>query len=245
MRVSSKLILLPAVDIRAGKSVRLSQGRADSEEQYADPLESARTWQEAGAEWIHLVDLDAAFGTGNNLEVLKDVIASVEVRVQVSGGISDERMLEAALAMGATRINLSTASLRNIEWVEQVVAEFGDLIAVGLDVHGKNLIPRGSRQDVGELMETLERLNTAGCARYILTDVSRDGSLQGPNIDLLREVCDHTSVPVIASGGVSSLADIDRLRELVDEGLEGAIVGKALYVGAFSLPEALRRADGR
>lgn len=240
----SALNLLPAVDIRDSKSVRLVQGVMEQEAEYGEPLEIALTWQETGAEWVHLVDLDAAFDTGDNRACIKEVIASLDVQVQLSGGITDDRTLESALEMGPTRVNLSTAALLNFGWVEKVIAQHGDRIAVGLDVRGDRLASRGSNQEVGDAMEYLDRLNAVGCARYVLTDVLRDGSLQGPPIELLRQVCAHTSRPVIASGGIASLEDIDQLRQLVALGVEGAIVGKALYVGAFTLQEALQHARG-
>ncbi|HWR86068.1 MAG TPA: bifunctional 1-(5-phosphoribosyl)-5-((5-phosphoribosylamino)methylideneamino)imidazole-4-carboxamide isomerase/phosphoribosylanthranilate isomerase PriA [Rhodoglobus sp.] len=236
-----ELILLPAVDVAGGKAVRLTQGEAGTETGYGDPVDAAREWVEQGAQWIHLVDLDAAFGRGNNRGVIKKVIKSVprRVNIELSGGIRDDASLESALATGAKRINLGTAALENPEWAAHVIAEYGDAIAVGLDVRGTTLAARGWTQEGGDLWTVLDRLEDAGCARYVLTDVTKDGTLQGPNLDLLREVADRTDRPVIASGGVASLDDIAALRELVPHGVEGAIVGKALYAGAFTLAEAL------
>jgi phosphoribosylformimino-5-aminoimidazole carboxamide ribotide isomerase/phosphoribosylanthranilate isomerase len=235
-----KLVLLPAVDVADGKAVRLTQGEAGSETSYGDPVDAAAEWAEAGAEWIHLVDLDAAFGRGSNRSLLKKVIRQVRgVNVELSGGIRDDESLEQALEIGATRVNLGTAALENPEWAAHVIGQYGEAIAVGLDVRGTTLAARGWTQDGGDLWQVLERLEDAGCARYVVTDVTKDGTLRGPNLDLLREVMDRTQRPVVASGGIANLDDIAALRELVSLGLEGAIVGKALYSGAFTLPEAL------
>jgi 1-(5-phosphoribosyl)-5-[(5-phosphoribosylamino)methylideneamino] imidazole-4-carboxamide isomerase/N-(5'phosphoribosyl)anthranilate isomerase len=234
-----RLELLPAVDVSDGLAVRLVQGEAGSETSYGDPLAAALAWQRAGAEWIHLVDLDAAFGRGSNAELLADVVRTLEVRVELSGGIREDGSLRAALATGCARVNLGTAALEDPAWTRKAIAEFGDRIAVGLDVRGTTLAARGWTKEGGDLWETLARLDADGCARYVVTDVIKDGMLRGPNVDLLREVCRRTDRPVVASGGVSSLADLEVLRALVPEGVEGAIVGKALYAGAFTLEQAL------
>jgi phosphoribosyl isomerase A len=234
------LVLLPAVDVADGKAVRLTQGEAGSETSYGDPVDAAAEWAEAGAEWIHLVDLDAAFGRGENRSLLKKVIRQVHgVSIELSGGIRDDASLEQALEAGATRVNLGTAALENPEWAAAAISNYGEAIAVGLDVRGTTLAARGWTREGGDLWEVLDRLEDAGCARYVVTDVTKDGTLRGPNLDLLRQVLDRTERPVVASGGISNLDDIAALRELVPLGLEGAIVGKALYAGAFTLPEAL------
>ena len=235
----SALVLLPAVDVADGQAVRLVQGEAGSETSYGDPLAAALAWQEAGAEWIHLVDLDAAFGRGSNRELLASVVGKLDVKVEMSGGIRDDASLRAALSTGCARVNIGTAALENPEWVRRAIAEFGDQIAVGLDVRGTTLSARGWTQDGGELFDVLSRLDADECARYVVTDVRRDGTLTGPNVQLLRDVCAATDKPVIASGGVSSLDDLRTLAKLVPLGVEGAIVGKALYAGAFTLEEAL------
>ena len=235
----SKLILLPAVDVRGGKAVRLVRGELSAESQYGEPLEAAMAFQNAGAEWIHLVDLDAAFGTGENQDLLREVISNLDIKVELSGGIRDEESLNRALATGCSRVNLGTAALESPEWTASVIAKHGELIAVGLDVRGRTLAARGWTKDGGDLFETLARLDSEGCARYVVTDVNKDGTLQGPNLELLKQVCAATNKPVIASGGVSSLEDLKKLKELVGVGVEGAIVGKALYAGAFTLEEAL------
>jgi len=237
-----RLELLPAVDVAHGQAVRLVQGEAGSETAYGDPLAAALDWYAGGAEWIHLVDLDAAFGRGTNAVLLGKVAADLAgkgVKVELSGGIRDDESLERALATGAARVNLGTAALEDPEWTARVIASHGEQIAVGLDVRGTTLAARGWTKEGGDLWEVLARLDDAGCSRYVVTDVTKDGTLRGPNLDLLREVCARTSAPVVASGGISSLDDLRALRTLVPVGVEGAIVGKALYAGAFTLPQAL------
>lgn len=235
-----KLILLPAVDVKDGKAVRLVQGELSQQTNYGAPLDTALDFQSAGAEWIHLVDLDAAFGTGSNHQVLAEVIGKLDIKVELSGGIRDEESLKRALDTGCERINLGTAALEDPEWTATVVSRFGERIAVGLDVRGHTLAARGWTKEGGDLFETLERLDRDGCARYVVTDVNKDGTLQGPNLTLLKEVCAATSKPVIASGGVSTLDDLRALKELTEIGVEGSIVGKALYARAFTLQEALQ-----
>ena len=230
-------VLLPAVDVADGAAVRLVRGAAGTETSYGDPLEAALAWQRDGAQWLHLVDLDAAFGRGNNRELLRKVVGSLDIAVELSGGIRDDTSLGAALACGATRVNLGTAALESPDWVREAIAEHGERIAVGLDVRGTTLAARGWTTEGGDLWETLARLDEDGCARYVVTDVHRDGTLTGPNLGLLRDVCARTSAAVVASGGVSSLADLRGIAGLGT--VEGAIVGKALYTGAFTLPEAL------
>lgn len=236
------LELLPAVDVRDGQAVRLVQGELSRETVYGDPLDVALDFQKSGAEWLHLVDLDAAFGRGNNAELLAKVVGSLDIKVELSGGIRDDESLSRALATGCRRINLGTAAMENPEWTSRVVAEFGDRIAVGLDVRGRTLAARGWTKDGGDLFEAITRLDRDGCARYVVTDVERDGTLTGPNLELLKSVCAVTSKPVVASGGISSLDDISALTALRSIGVEGAIVGKALYAGAFTFSQALEAA---
>ena len=233
------LELLPAVDVAGGQAVRLVQGAAGTETSYGDPVDAAMAWQDAGAEWIHLVDLDAAFGRGSNGPQLAGLIGQLKVRVELSGGIRDEKSLATALATGCTRVVIGTAALEDPDWVAGVIVEHGDRIAVGLDVRGTRLAARGWTTDGGELDDALDRLEAAGCQRYVVTDIEKDGMLRGPNLGLLRRVCARTERPVVASGGVSGLADLRAIAGLVPLGVEGAIVGKALYAGAFTLPEAL------
>jgi phosphoribosyl isomerase A len=235
----SSLILLPAVDVADGKAVRLVQGQSDTATSFGDPLAAALDWQASGAQWIHLVDLDAAFGRGENSALLAQVVQRLDVNVEISGGIRDDESLRAALATGARRVNLGTAALENPQWTSHVISEFGDRIAVGLDVRGTVLAARGWTQDGGDIWETLERLEADGCERYVVTDVTKDGTLRGPNIELLKQMCERTNKPVIASGGIANLADIAQLRSLTEIGVEGAIVGKALYAQAFTLVEAI------
>jgi len=239
MTQSHRLELLPAVDVADGQAVRLVKGEAGSETSYGDPLAAALSWQKAGAEWIHLVDLDAAFGTGTNRELLAEVVGRLDVQVELSGGIRDDASLEAALSTGCRRVNLGTAALETPDWVRSAIARHGDRIAVGLDVRGTTLAGRGWTREGGELFETLARLDADGCARYVVTDVNKDGTLTGPNLQLLRDVCAATDRPVVASGGVSSLDDLRAIADLVPLGVEGSIVGKALYAQAFTLEEAL------
>ena len=236
----SYLELLPAVDVKDGRAVRLVQGELSQESIYGAPLDVALEFQAAGAEWLHLVDLDAAFGRGDNAELLAQVVGALDIKVELSGGIRDDKSLRRALATGCHRVNLGTAALEDPEWTARVIGEFGDRIAVGLDVRGHVLAARGWTKEGGDLFETITRLEKDGCARYVVTDVTKDGTLAGPNLELLQSVCAATKKPVVASGGISSLADIAALCALNESGVEGAIVGKALYAGAFTLQEALK-----
>lgn len=235
--------LLPAVDVAGGQAVRLVRGEAGTETEYGAPLEAARQWQADGAEWLHLVDLDAAFGRGSNAELLAEVVGALDVRVELSGGIRDDESLRRALATGCARVNIGTAALEDPQWCARAIAEHGDRVAVGLDVRIEKgryrLAARGWTRDGGDLWETLQRLDADGCARYVVTDVSKDGTLQGPNVELLGEICARTDAAVVASGGVAKVDDLRELATLHPDGVEGAIVGKALYAGAFTLPEAL------
>ncbi len=233
------LILLPAVDVKDGKAVRLVQGELQRETNYGEPLAAALDFQSAGAQWLHLVDLDAAFGRGSNHELLAEVVGKLDIKVELSGGIRDDESLERALATGCARINLGTAALENPDWTSTVIKKYGERIAVGLDVRGHTLAARGWTQEGGDLFETVARLDRDGCTRYVVTDVAKDGTMQGPNLALLKEVAAATHAPIIASGGVSTLDDIRALRELTSIGIEGSIVGKSLYAGAFTLEEAL------
>lgn len=238
------LTLLPAVDVAGGQAVRLVQGAAGSETAYGDPVEAALAWQSAGAEWVHLVDLDAAFGRGSNAELLAEVVGQLDIKVEMSGGIRDDASLERVLATGCARVNIGTAAMENPDWVRAVIGRHGDMIAIGLDVRGRTLAARGWTRAGGDLYEALDRLDAQGCARYVITDVLQDGMLRGPNLDLYRDVGARTATPVVASGGVSSLADLRALATLTSIGVEGAIVGKALYAGAFTLEEALTAVAG-
>ena len=233
------LELLPAVDVADGQAVRLVQGALGTETSYGSPLDAALQWQNDGAEWIHLVDLDAAFGKGSNRELLAEVVGRLDVQVELSGGIRDDESLDAAMATGCRRVNLGTAALEDPDWCRSAIDRYGDRVAVGLDVRGRTLAARGWTEEGGDLFEVLARLEADGCARYVVTDVTKDGTLQGPNLDLLRQVCEQTDKPVVASGGVSSLVDLQNIASLTEIGVEGAIVGKALYAGAFTPPEAL------
>ncbi|WP_203335269.1 bifunctional 1-(5-phosphoribosyl)-5-((5-phosphoribosylamino)methylideneamino)imidazole-4-carboxamide isomerase/phosphoribosylanthranilate isomerase PriA [Nocardioides limicola] len=242
--MSTYLELLPAVDIKGGQAVQLVQGIDGSEKRFGDPIEAALRWQSAGAEWIHLVDLDAAFGHGNNRELQAEIVGRLDIQVEMSGGIRDDESLAAAMATGCRRVNIGTAALEQPEWCARAIAEYGDRVAIGLDVRGTTLAARGWTRDGGDLYETLARLDGEGCARYVVTDVNKDGMLAGPNLELLRDVCARTDRPVVASGGVTTLDDIAALMELVPLGVEGAIAGTALYEGRFTLEEALALTQG-
>ena len=235
----SALTLLPAVDVSQGRAVQLVQGAVGSERVFGEPVESALRWQQAGAEWVHLVDLDAALGRGHNRDALRSVVEALDIQVEMSGGIRDDETLATALASGCRRVNLGTAALEDPAWCASIIADYGDRVAIGLDVRGTTLAARGWTRDGGELYDVLARLDSEGCARYVVTDVKSDGMLRGPNLHLLRDVCARTRAPVIASGGVSSLDDLRAISTLVPEGVEGAIIGTALYTGAFTLEDAL------
>lgn len=240
--------LLPAVDVANGQAVRLLKGEAGSETTYGAPLDAALNWQNDGAEWVHLVDLDAAFGRGSNYDLLKEVVGRLDIDVELSGGIRDDESLTRALATGCRRVNIGTAALENPEWCERIIGEYGDRIAIGLDVKNIDgqwrLRGRGWVSDGGDLWEVLERLDQQGCSRFVVTDVGKDGTLAGPNVELLIEVAQATSAPIVASGGISSLQDIAALRDCLSDGVDSAIVGKALYAGRFTLPQALAVAAG-
>ncbi len=238
------LDILPAIDVKEGSAIRLVKGELDKQSKYGNPLEIAAEFVAAGASWIHLVDLDAAFGLGNNFEVLASVIKSVDIKIELSGGIRDDESLERALSTGCSRINLGTAALEQEEWTESVIKKHGDKIAVGLDVRGRELSARGWTKSGGDLFQAITRLDKAGCARYVLTDITRDGTLTGPNLELLKEVTSFTKTPIVASGGISSLTDVKALTQLTNQGVEGVIIGKALYAGAFTLAQVLAIAKG-
>src|SRR4051794_41428150 len=242
--MSDHLELLPAVDIAGGQAVQLVQGVAGSEKRFGDPVEAALRWQEAGAEWIHLVDLDAAFGRGDNRTLLATIVGTLDIDVEMSGGIRDDDSLDAAMKAGCRRVNIGTAALEQPEWCARAIADHGARVAVGLDVRGRTLAARGWTRDGGDLYDVLARLDGEGCARYVVTDVNKDGMLQGPNLDLLRDVCAVTDRPVVASGGITTLEDIRALMELVPLGVEGAIAGTALYEGRFTLEDALALTKG-
>lgn len=242
--MTTPLALLPAVDVQDGQAVRLVQGEYGTATNYGDPFEAAIGWQQLGAKWLHLVDLDAAFGHGNNREIIHRITRELGIQIELSGGIRDDESLDEALEMGATRVNLGTAALEHPDWTAKVIHKYGDRIAVGLDVRGEKLATRGWVEESGNIWDVLSQLEEAGCARYVVTDITKDGTLTGPNTGLLLEIAAQTGKPVIASGGISTLDDIAQLTTMVDDGIEGAIVGKALYAGQFTLPQALQVASG-
>ncbi|MBD0854199.1 bifunctional 1-(5-phosphoribosyl)-5-((5-phosphoribosylamino)methylideneamino)imidazole-4-carboxamide isomerase/phosphoribosylanthranilate isomerase PriA [Corynebacterium striatum] len=235
--------LLPAVDVVDGQAVRLDKGEAGTEKSYGAPREAAEKWQAQGAEWLHFVDLDAAFNRGSNYELMAEITSSLDIQVELTGGIRDDESLARVLATGARRVNIGTAALENPEWIEKVLAEHGDKIAVDLAVRLEDGEWRtrgnGWVSDGGDLWEVLERLSAAGCTRFVVTDVSKDGTLEGPNVQLLREVAAATDAKVTASGGISTLDDLRELALYENQGIDSAIIGKALYEGRFSLEEAL------
>jgi len=241
----TELVLLPAVDVTQGHATQLIQGVAGSGDDYGDPVAAAAAWQQAGASWVHLVDLDAAFGRGDNRDVLARVIGSLDIDVELSGGLRDDDALDWAMGTGCTRVNIGTAALEQPEWCARAIDRWGDRVAVGLDVRGRTLAARGWTREGGDLLETLDRLDAAGCARYVVTDVAKDGMLAGPNLDLLRLVCAHTDRPVVASGGITTVEDLRAVAGLVELGVEGAIVGTALYRGSLTIADALAAAPAR
>jgi 1-(5-phosphoribosyl)-5-[(5-phosphoribosylamino)methylideneamino] imidazole-4-carboxamide isomerase/N-(5'phosphoribosyl)anthranilate isomerase len=238
------LVLLPAVDVQNGQAVQLVQGVAGSEKVFGDPLAAAQRWQDDGAEWIHLVDLDAAFGRGSNADTIAEIVEAMNLDVELSGGIRDDASLERALETGCRRVNIGTAALENPDWCVDVISSYGDRIAIGLDVKGTRLAARGWTREGGDVYETLARLSDAGCQRFVVTDVASDGMLTGPNLELLSAICSRTDAKVVASGGISSLDDLRTLAGLVPIGVEGAIIGTALYVGNFTLTDALALTRG-
>ena len=238
------LEIFPAIDVKDGVAIRLTKGELNNQSKYGDPLEVANEFVKSGVNWIHLVDLDAAFGIGDNSGILASIIKNINIKIQLSGGIKDEQSLNKALATGCSRINIATSALEQLEWVESVIHKHGDKICVSLDVNGKVLSPRGSNKSGGDLFQVITRLDKVRCARYVLTDVNRDGALNGPNLELLKEVTSFTKTPIVASGGVSSLSDVKALMQLTDQGVEAVIIGKALYTGAFTLTQALATVKG-
>jgi phosphoribosylanthranilate isomerase len=238
------LTLLPAVDVQGGQAVQLVQGVAGSEKTFGDPRAAALRWQEAGASWLHLVDLDAAFGRGSNADVIGPIARELSLNVELSGGIRDDESLARALATGCRRVNIGTAALENPAWCERIIAEHGDRIGIAIDVRGTKLAARGWVREGGDWGEAIDRLSAAGCRTFVVTDVKSDGMLTGPNLELLAAVCGRTDADVIASGGIAQLDDLRALRDLVPLGVAGAIIGTALYVGNFTIEEALEVAEG-
>ncbi|MDR1355562.1 MAG: tRNA-dihydrouridine synthase [Propionibacteriaceae bacterium] len=237
--MSEPFILLPAVDIRHGQAVQLVRGAPDSAKQFGDPVAAALRWQRAGAQWLHLVNLDGAFGDSDSWDVVRAVIAAVNMQVEVSGGIRDDATLEAALATGCARVNIGTAAIENPKWTQAMIARYAERIALAIDVKDARVVGRGWVTQGPAALEVISSFSTFGCARFVITDVASDGTLAGPNLTLLREVCAVTDAKVIASGGIASLADIAALALLRPCGIEGAVIGTALYLGYIDLSEAL------
>jgi phosphoribosyl isomerase A len=231
------LELLPAIDIKNGKSVRLKQADLDSAEQYENPNVVISDFVAKGAKWVHLVDLDAAFQSGSNSELIQELISVSPIKIQLSGGIINETTLQKALSTKADRINIATAALQNIDWVVKAIKSNNERLMIGLDINDGVLVARGSGEVIGDPFEYIKTLDMAGCKRYVVTDNSTDGELSGPNLDLLDKVLKSTKSLIIASGGISKLSDLKDLREM---GLDGVIVGKALYVGAIEISAAIK-----
>jgi phosphoribosylanthranilate isomerase len=237
------LTIIPAVDIQYGRAVQLTRGVSSSEKVFGDPLEMALRWQSAGAQWLHVVDLDAAFSRGSNSDQIAQIVAKTQLNVEVTGGIRDDATLQAALDTGCARVNIGTAAVENPTWCDQMIATHGDKVAVAIDVAGESLATRGWTKTEGDLWPLVERLNRAGCSRLVVTDTQVDGTLTGVNVALLEAVCARTSAAVVASGGVSSADDVAALATLVDRGLDAVIIGTALYVGQITMEQALRAAE--
>jgi phosphoribosyl isomerase A len=234
------LTLYPAVDIKDGRAVRLTQGRADEETVYdADPVAAAQRFADAGTPWLHVVDLDAAFtGEPRNRHLIASIVEATGCKVQASGGVRTVADVEASLGYGAERVVIGTMALTDPAFVAEVLDRVGPRIAVGLDARGTTLQARGWTEEAGDLFEAIEQFTAMGVPRFVYTDVAKDGMLEGPNVEMLAEVADATSAAVTASGGVSSLEDLRTLATCHPR-VDAAIVGKALYSGAFTLAEAL------
>ena len=237
MAAATGFTVLPAIDVKSGKSVRLSKGDLKQSSSEVDPLEVALEFQQIGAKWIHLVDLDLAFGMGYNTELLSKIVGSVNMKVQVSGGIKDEESFNRALSTGCQRINISCAAIEDFDWLESKLQRNEIEISIALDIDADQVKPRGSNKVAGQLWPTLEKLDAAGCNRYSITDINRDGNLKGPNLELLSSIAQRTNKPLIASGGIASVADLVSLQQI--SSVDSAIVGKALYTGAMELSDAL------
>jgi phosphoribosyl isomerase A len=237
--MSMTFTLFPAIDLKDGRAVRLYQGKMDLATDYGTPLDVAESFLQQGAEWIHLVDLDAATGAGNNQEIVHQIIKRLPISIELSGGIRDQRSLDSALETGATRVNIGTAAITNLSWTQSIVQKYGETIAIALDIDGTKVAMRGWQEKGPDVNEVLTSLMEAGVLRYVVTDISRDGTLTGPNLSLLETLARRTSQPIVASGGISSLDDLEALTQV--EGVEGAVIGKALYSGAFTLEDARAR----
>jgi phosphoribosylanthranilate isomerase len=233
--------IFPAVDIQFGKAVQLEQGISSSQKVFGDPLEMAEHWEAQGAQWLHLVDLDAAFGRGSNAEAIAQIVENSSLNIELTGGIRDDETLERALSTGCERVNIGTAAVENPGWCDEVIRHYEDRVAVALDVRGERLATRGWTTTSGDLWSLIKRLNRSECRRLVVTDTQVDGTLTGANVDLLRRVCAATDAAIIASGGVASLDDIRSLIPLTPR-VEGVIVGTALYLENFSFVEATQAA---
>lgn len=241
------MIVFPAIDILAGKCVRLHQGRYDAVTVYADdPSEIARLWESQGAQWLHVVDLDGAKGGRPvNLKAVERIAALVDLPVQYGGGARAEADLKRLFDLGVDRIVLGTTLITDPEFALSAVAEFGDKLVAGVDARNGKAAVAGWREDTDiDAAELAGELQSRGIARVIYTDISVDGTRRGPNLDATRALAESLTIPVIASGGVSALADIQALMNLEGAGVEGVIIGSALYERSFQLSDALKVAAG-
>ena len=237
------LNVIPAIDIKGARAVRLKQGKKDHVTDYGDPVERAYEFQRAGAEWLHVVDLDAAFGEGSNWKIVESIVKQIDIKVEVSGGIRDDRSLDRALSSGSHRVTIGTAAMENPAWISEKFEDLAEKIIVALDIRDGRVATRGWTEETVPYREAIKRLDGVGCLRYMVTDISKDGTLTGPNLSLLEDVASNTESSVIASGGVALLEDIASLRHLVALGIEGAVIGKALYEGVFTVAEAIEVAE--
>lgn len=242
------MIIFPAIDLRAGKAVRLLQGDPDKQTVFSDhPLAVAHSWQDRGARFLHLVDLDGAFaGKPQNLDVIKEIAALLSIPVQVGGGIRDLATVEELLNLGVARVILGTTAISKPQMVEEAVKQFGDKIVVGIDGKDGKVAIEGWENTVEKtVLELALEMREIGVQRIVFTDTRLDGMMKGPNIASTKDIAVKSGLKVIASGGVSSLDDIRALKELEAFGVEGVITGKAIYTGAFSLEDALAVAEGK
>lgn len=240
------MLIIPAIDLRAGKCVRLVEGKLDRETIYSDdPAAVARIWENSGAQLLHIVDLDGAFaGSPRNLDTIGSIISAISIPVQVGGGIRDLGTVENLLQMGVARVILGTVAIQKPVLVAEAVERFGDRIIVGIDARNGKVAIEGwgltAEKDVQELAAEVSRM---GVTRVIFTDISRDGTLKGPNLKAVKKLAQSSRLRIIASGGVSTIKDIEALKTLESLGVEGVIVGKALYAGTVDIFDALAVAE--
>ena len=243
------MLVLPAIDLKDGKCVRLLEGRLDKQTVYSEnPADTARRWQQLGAEYLHVVDLDGAFaGAPQNLAAIKEIAAAVNIPVQLGGGIRDVHTVEMLLDLGISRVILGTAAINRPEMIKEAVVKFGsEKIVIGIDARDGKVAVQGWVEEADITAEKLAvQMKKLGVKRVVFTDIKRDGTLKGPNLEATGELARAAGLKVIASGGVSSLDDLRRIKALEQHGVEGAIIGKALYDGAVDFQQALAVARGQ